>query len=82
MKVSALRVLREEARLTRDDLAEMAGISKRSIAAYELGQAHPTLPLAIRLADALGVSLDALAGRHHAANGTTAAAASDGSGSN
>lgn len=56
-------MLRDEARLTQGELAERAGISKRSVAAYESGEAQPTLSLAIRLADALGVSLDELAGR-------------------
>lgn len=68
MKVSALRALREGARLTRDELAEKAGISKRSIAAYELGEAQPNLGAAIALADALGVTLDEVAGRPSASS--------------
>jgi transcriptional regulator with XRE-family HTH domain len=39
----------------------MVGVSERQIARYE-GGAHPTLPVAQRLATALGCSLDDLAG--------------------
>jgi transcriptional regulator with XRE-family HTH domain len=81
MKVSALRRLRDAAGLTQDGLAELAGMSKRSIAAYELGEAQPSLGAAIALADALRVSLDELAGRHHAVDVTPVATASDGSAS-
>lgn len=66
MNGSALRRLRLDAHLSQSALAERAGISKRSIAAYESEEAQPSVSAAMRLADALCVSLDELVGRDHA----------------
>ncbi|MGH9129013.1 MAG: helix-turn-helix domain-containing protein, partial [Acidimicrobiales bacterium] len=55
---------RNELRLTQATLADAAGVDKRQLARYEKGEAQPTLGVAIALAEALGLSLTRLAGRH------------------
>ncbi|MET7772416.1 helix-turn-helix transcriptional regulator [Nocardia sp. NPDC005366] len=49
--------------LTQSRLAELAGVTARQIGRYEEGSQAPTLPVAVKLADALGISLTELAGR-------------------
>jgi transcriptional regulator with XRE-family HTH domain len=51
-----LRTLREEQRLTREELAARAGMSSDSIAALERGKNHPRLSTLRRLVDGLGLS--------------------------
>ncbi|WP_327110028.1 helix-turn-helix domain-containing protein [Nocardia sp. NBC_01730] len=53
---------RELLGLSQPDLAEAAEVSVRQIARYEADEQSPTLPVAIRLAAALQISLAALAG--------------------
>lgn len=55
--------LRRERGLNQQQLADLAGVSKRSVAAYEVGEAEASLELLVRLADALEVALDDLVGR-------------------
>lgn len=57
-----LRVLRSDARLSREDLAEQAGLSVSSIKMWETGNRVPTVSAASKLASALGVDLAALSG--------------------
>lgn len=54
-----LRELREAAGLTLAALGERAGMSYQNVARLERGDRDPTWPTLIRLADALGVGLDA-----------------------
>lgn len=63
-----LRELRAEREWYQDDLAERAGMTQQTISRYERDLVAPTFDAAIRLADALEVSLDDLAGRKHAAS--------------
>jgi transcriptional regulator with XRE-family HTH domain len=49
-------------KLSQSQLATAAGISKRSVASYEAGETLPSIDIAARLAEALGVTLDELAG--------------------
>jgi transcriptional regulator with XRE-family HTH domain len=56
------RRLRQEAGLSQAALAAAAGIHQRQINRYETGEQQPALNVAHRLAVALGVSLDELAG--------------------
>lgn len=44
-------------------LSELAGISPRQVARYEAGEQQPVLSAAVRLASALNISLDQLAGQ-------------------
>ncbi|GAB2921838.1 XRE family transcriptional regulator [Micromonospora polyrhachis] len=56
---SALRVLRERARLTQEQLAERAGLSTNAISALERGARRRPYPSTIRaLAEALGLSAE------------------------
>lgn len=55
-----LRVAREEAGLSQGDLAERVDLSRTSITNIEKGNQQPTLKLAVKLAEEVGVSLSAL----------------------
>src|SRR6476661_3160383 len=57
-----LKRLRQEAGLSQAGLAAAAGIHTRQITRYESGEQQPALGVAHRLAQALGVTLDELAG--------------------
>src|SRR3954463_15457048 len=56
------RRLRQEAGLSQAGLASAAGVHARQINRYESGDQQPALGVAHRLAQALGVTLDELAG--------------------
>jgi transcriptional regulator with XRE-family HTH domain len=58
-----LRALREARGLSLGELGKHLQTSRQAIHAYESGLSQPTLALAIKLADALDVSLDELVGR-------------------
>jgi transcriptional regulator with XRE-family HTH domain len=59
-----LREARERKKLTQKQLADMAEITAASVSAYEKidGTKSPSIDIAVKLAKALGVSLDWLAG--------------------
>jgi transcriptional regulator with XRE-family HTH domain len=57
-----MRQLRQDAGLSQAGLAAAAGIHTRQINRYEAGEQQPALDVAQRLAAALGVTLDELAG--------------------
>ncbi|MDA0136412.1 helix-turn-helix domain-containing protein [Solirubrobacter deserti] len=57
-----IKRLRQEAGLSQAGLAAAVGIHTRQITRYENGEQQPVLGVAQRLAQALGVSLDELAG--------------------
>ena len=54
-----LRELREAARLIQTELAERSGVSARSISRIETGDQEPTWPVAVALAEALGITPNA-----------------------
>src|SRR3954452_7703887 len=58
----AMRRLRQEAGISQAGLAAAAGVHLRQIHRYESGEQQPALGVAQRLATALGVTLDELAG--------------------
>ena len=58
-----LKKLRLEKKLSQKQLAAETGLSERGIQNYELRLRHPTIEVAIALADFFGVSLDYLCGR-------------------
>jgi transcriptional regulator with XRE-family HTH domain len=58
-----LRELRRAADLSQARLATAAGVSQRSVQNWEYGKRTFDIESAIRLADALGVTLDYLVGR-------------------
>lgn len=57
-----LRELREEKKLSQEELARIISSDPRSISRWELGQNAPTLPFVIELAKFFNCSLDFLAG--------------------
>lgn len=58
-----LRAIRERQGLTQAELAELIETDAAVISHYEAGTRGPAWTTAIRIADALGCSLDELAGR-------------------
>lgn len=58
-----IRTLRKTRNLYQNTLAEMVGVSHGHINAIEHGRYMPNLTTAIKIADALGITLDDLAGR-------------------
>jgi transcriptional regulator with XRE-family HTH domain len=56
-----LRLCRERARLSQKELASMVGVAQTRVTEWETGKGIPTMDKALRIARALGVSLDYLA---------------------
>src|SRR5918998_2886152 len=59
---SRVRALRRRRGLTLEDLAGLSGVSRAMISKLERGEKNPTLVVAARLAEGLGVTLSRLAG--------------------
>lgn len=57
-----LKALREERGMDQEALAKASGVSKGSIARYEIGMNVPRVDIAVALAGALGCSTDVLFG--------------------
>jgi DNA-binding XRE family transcriptional regulator len=57
-----IRTRREELNLSQAELARAAGVHVRQIRRYESGEQQPVLAVAVKMAAALGVTLDQLAG--------------------
>ncbi|MDE2823739.1 MAG: helix-turn-helix transcriptional regulator [Chloroflexota bacterium] len=57
------RAIRERRGLTQVALGQRAGMAPASISHFETGQRVPSLESLVKLADALGVSVDELLGR-------------------
>jgi transcriptional regulator with XRE-family HTH domain len=57
-----LRAKRQELEIKQKELAQTVGISAQSLSVYEKGVKLPPLEVAVKLAEALGVSLDWLTG--------------------
>ena len=57
-----IRQRRTELDMSQAELAAKVGVDKRQIRRYESGETQPTLPIAKAIAQALGISLDELAG--------------------
>lgn len=53
-----LKVLRAERAWTQADLAELTGITRKSVNAIEAGRMVPSTVLALKLVRALGVSVE------------------------
>ncbi|MEM0941022.1 MAG: helix-turn-helix transcriptional regulator [Bacteroidota bacterium] len=58
-----LNELRKKSKFSQEDLAKMAGVYTNVLGRYERGEAKPSIDVASKLADALGVSLDYLTGK-------------------
>lgn len=55
-----LRVLRAERQWSQQDLADRLGVSRQSVNAIETGKYDPSLPLAFRIADLFGLSIETI----------------------
>ena len=55
---NTLKVQRAVRDLTQAELAELAGVTRKSVNAIETGRMVPSILLALRLAKALGVSVE------------------------
>jgi transcriptional regulator with XRE-family HTH domain len=55
-----LRRRRDALRMSQADLAKAAGVDVRQVRRYETDDQYPVLPVAVRLAVALGVTMDEL----------------------
>jgi len=63
MLAANLRRLRERNRLTQQDLAVRSGVPRPTLAHLESGEANPTLSVLVKVAEALGTSIEELIGR-------------------
>jgi putative transcriptional regulator len=57
---TTLKVQRAMRDLTQADLAAMAGVTRKSVNAIETGNMVPSIVLALKLAKALGVSIETI----------------------
>lgn len=53
-----LKVLRAERNWSQQDLAERLGVSRQSVNAIETGRYDPSLPLAFKISDVFGVTIE------------------------
>lgn len=58
-----LAKLREQMKISQEVLAKKCGITQAAIWQYENGRATPKLEIAVKLADALGTTVEKLYGR-------------------
>lgn len=58
-----LKQLRQERGLKQREMAELCGLKLRGYQQYEYGEAYPTIPGLLALADYFDVSIDYLLGR-------------------
>jgi y4mF family transcriptional regulator len=56
---SSVRSARREAGLKQSDLAELAGVSERTVRAIETGTGNPTLAAVVAVANVLGLRVAA-----------------------
>jgi putative transcriptional regulator len=53
-----VKVLRKNRGWTQSEFGEMLGVSRQSIHSIETGKYDPSLPLAFRISDVFGVSIE------------------------
>lgn len=56
---SSVRLARKEAGLKQSDLADLAGVSERTVRAIETGTGNPTLAAVVSVANVLGLRVAA-----------------------
>ena len=56
--INRLRVLRAEREWSQQDLAGRLEVSRQSVNAIETGKYDPSLPLAFRIADVFGMTIE------------------------
>ena len=57
---NCLKALRTTREWSQSDLAERLGVSRQSVNAIETGKYDPSLPLAFRIAEVFGLSIEAI----------------------
>ena len=55
-----LKVLRAECNWSQQDLADRLEVSRQSVNAIETGRYDPSLPLAFRIAEVFGMTIEAI----------------------
>lgn len=55
-----IRYLREQKKMTLEDLSFEAGINKNYLSDLERGNRNPTIKVLVKIAEALGISLEVL----------------------
>ena len=60
---SRLVLLRKQRKIAQNELAKMLGVHTNVLGRYERGETTPSIEIASKIADALGISLDYLAGK-------------------
>lgn len=68
-----LRTLRKQMRISQHELSQLCGLSLNQISRYELGIREPTAASLVKMARALNVSMDYLAGLTDEQHGLVAA---------
>lgn len=63
MKLNRIQELRKKYNMQQSELAEIIGVTDKSISCYETGRSNPSLEGACKLADFFGVTIDYLLGR-------------------
>jgi putative transcriptional regulator len=63
-----LKVLRAERNWSQADLAERIDVSRQSVNAIETGKYDPSLPLAFKIADVFGLTIEAIFLKEEAAS--------------
>jgi transcriptional regulator with XRE-family HTH domain len=58
-----LKELREDYKITQEELGKLLNVSKQAISQYERGENEPSFESLVKLADKFDVSLDYLLGR-------------------
>jgi DNA-binding XRE family transcriptional regulator len=62
MASTRVRSRREELELPQQDLAASVGVSRQALGAIEAGRSVPSVDVAVRIASALGTTVEALFG--------------------
>ena len=60
--MSGIRILREEAHLTQEQLAKLLEVDRSTVAKWETGQSLPRLPVLKKIAELFGTTIDRLIG--------------------
>lgn len=68
----SIRVCREQANLTQQQLADSLGVRKSTVCRWELGKREPGANRVLALANAIGCTIDALFGREPPGPGAAA----------
>lgn len=62
--LSNLKLLRKEAGMSQEDLANALEIERSTVAKYETGDRSPDVEMLCKIADVLHISIDELLGRN------------------